>query len=96
MGRRNLDRYTDDDWRAASRTLEQILANGWPVIAECDLCGVRLRADVEAIAWRAGMKASLWGAKPRCRAVGCPGRVTFWIRPRGAIMAIAMTAAPRR
>lgn len=95
MGRKNLDRYSDDDWRAASTSLAQILDNGWPVFADCDVCDLRLKADVVRIAQLAGPKASLWGAKPKCRRVGCPGRVTFYLRPPGALAAIAMTAKRR-
>lgn len=92
MGRRNLDRYTDDDWREAGKTLRQILSNGWPVFAECDLCSLRIKADVESLARRLGGGHSLWGSKFRCRRVGCPGHVTFYLDPPGAIAAIAMTA----
>lgn len=92
MGRRNPDRYTDDDWREASQTVKQILANRWTVYAECDLCDLRIKADVESIARRLGGGFSLWGAKFRCRRVGCPGHVTFYLDPPGAIMAVAMTA----
>lgn len=33
--------YSDDDWRSASASLRQILTNGWPVYADCDLCDLR-------------------------------------------------------
>lgn len=92
MGRRNYSAYTDDDWRSASGSLRQILTNGWPVYADCDLCDVRLKVDVERIAQIAGGQASLWGSKPHCRCVGCPGRVTFYLDPPAANAAIAMTA----
>lgn len=91
VGRKNFSAYTDADWRAASRSVRQILSNGWPVYADCDLCDLRLKADVERMAQVAGPAFSLWGAKPRCRRVGCPGRVTFYLDPPGACMAIAMT-----
>lgn len=92
MGRKNYSAYSDDDWRLASSSLRQILTNGWPVYADCDLCEVRLKVDVERLAQIAGPKASLWGSKPHCRCVGCPGRVTFYLDPPGAITTIAMTA----
>ncbi|GAA0640975.1 hypothetical protein GCM10009101_11280 [Brevundimonas lenta] len=95
MGRKNYDAYTDADWRQAASSLRAILANGWPVYAECDRCGVRIRADLERIAQIAGPSRSLWGAKPRCRCVGCPGRVTFYLHPPRAVLPIAMTAPPR-
>ena len=92
MGRKNYDAYGDADWRSASASLRQILSNGWPVYADCDLCDLRLRADVARMAQVVDPKMSLWGAKPRCRRVGCPGRVTFYLDPPGARAAIAMTA----
>ena len=95
MGRKNYDAYRETDWREAAPTLRAILANGWPVYAECDLCSVRIQADVERIAQLAGPSRSLWGAKPRCRCVGCPGRVTFWLHPPRAIGPIAMAAGRR-
>ena len=92
MGRKNYSAYTDADWRSATGSLRQILSNGWPVYADCDLCDLRLKADLERMAQIAGPGFSLWGSKPRCRRVGCPGRVTFYIDPPGAHTAIAMTA----
>ncbi len=96
MGRRNLDRYSEDDWREGSRTVEQILVNGWPVFADCPVCELRIRADVKRIAEVRGPRYNLWGADAPCRRVGCVGRVQFVLRPRGAIMEYVMTAAPRR
>lgn len=92
MGRRNFDAYTDDDWRGATKDLRMILRNRWPVYADCDACGLRLKADVERIAQIVGAERSLWGAKPRCRRVGCIGRVTFYVEVPGRAAAIAMTA----
>lgn len=92
MGSRNRDRFTDDDWRQGSLTVRQVLSNGWPVYADCDVCGLRLKADLERIAQTAGPRYCLWGAKPRCRRVGCIGRVTFYLDPPGAQTVIAMTA----
>tara|TARA_R110002167_G_scaffold12963_6_gene54886 strand:+ start:1461 stop:1847 length:387 start_codon:yes stop_codon:yes gene_type:complete len=95
MGRKNFSAYGDDDWRAASSSLRQILMNGWPVYADCDLCDLRLKADLERIAQLAGENASLWGAKPRCRRVGCPGRVTFYLDTPGPNRLVAMTTKRR-
>lgn len=96
MGSRNLDRYTEADWRAASRTVDQILANRWRVYADCGVCDLRIEADVRRIAQVKGPAYSLWGADAACRRVGCVGRVQFVLRPRGAIMDYVMTAQPRR
>ncbi len=92
MGTRSRHAFTDADWRSASLTVRQIMSNGWRVYADCDVCNLRLLADLETIARRAGPKACLWGAKPRCRRVGCPGRVTFYLDPPDVPMVIAMTA----
>lgn len=92
MGRKNFSAYSDDDWRSASSSLRQILTNGWPVYADCDVCDLRLKADLARMAQLVDPKSSLWGAKPRCRRVGCPGRVTFYLDPPGSNSVIAMTA----
>ncbi len=92
MGRKNYHAFSDDDWRSSSSSLRQILTNGWPVYADCDVCDLRLKADLARMAQLVGPSSNLWGAKPRCRRVGCPGRVTFYLDPPGAPMVIAMTA----
>lgn len=92
MGRKNFSAYLEDDWRAASSSIGQILRNGWRVYADCDLCELRLEADLVRVAQLVGAERSLWGAKPRCRRVGCPGRVTFYLATPGPHGLIAMTA----
>ena len=92
MGRRNPDRYTDDDWRACGRTVRALLENRWPVHSACDACDLVMDTDLTPILARRGPDFSLWGARPRCRRRGCPGRVTFYVSPPGAMSAIAMTA----
>ena len=92
MGRKNFDRYSEDDWRAASRSVDQILVNGWPVYADCPVCDLRIKADLKRIAQVKGYEYNLWGADAACRRVGCVGRVQFVIRPRGALGEFVMTA----
>jgi len=92
MGRRNLDRYSTDDWRAASRTVKNILINGWPVYADCPVCDLRIRADLKRVCEVMGPEYNLWGAEAPCRRVGCVGRVVFVLRPAGAIGEMVMTA----
>lgn len=92
MGRRNLDRYSDEDWRHAGRTVGAIVANRWLVYSECDLCQLRIEADLKRIAEKRGMNFVLWGQSSKCRRMGCPGRVSFWCRPHGANADVAMTA----
>lgn len=96
MGRKNPDRYTDADWRNAGSTVEALITNGWPVHTQCQVCDLRMEADLRRIAIAKGRRFSLWGAEPRCRRMGCPGRVLFYVRPHGAFSAICMTAPPRR
>lgn len=50
MSRRNHDRYTAADWKEAGPTVGAILANRWLVYTECDLCELRIRADLKRIA----------------------------------------------
>lgn len=73
MGRRNLDRYSDADWREAGMTVGAIIANRWLVYSECDLCRLRIEADLKRIAEKRGMNFVLWGRSTRCRRTGCPG-----------------------
>jgi hypothetical protein len=82
MGTRNRDRFTDDDWREGSQTVRQILSNRWPVYADCDVCDLRLKADIERLAQVVGPGFSLWGAKPHCRRRLPPAESrSIWIRP---------------
>ncbi|RYG86582.1 MAG: hypothetical protein EON59_09635 [Alphaproteobacteria bacterium] len=92
MGRKNLDRYTEDDWRTASATVALILRNRWPVTAICEVCDVQLHVDVRLIAERAGPQTNLWGRRGQCKVVGCIGKTVFYIKPHGSVMTYAMTA----
>ncbi len=91
MTRRNPDRYTADDWKQAGPTVGALIANRWLVYTECDLCELRIRADLKRIARERGPRFVLWGRATTCRRMGCPGRVTFWVRPHGASGDVAMT-----
>ena len=91
MTRRNVDRYTADDGRQAGPTVGAILANRWLVYTECELCELRFRADLKRIARERGPGFVLWERSTTCRRMGCPGRVTFWVRPHGASRDVAMT-----
>ena len=92
MGRKNLDRYSEDDWRSASATVGQIIQNGWPVYAECEICDVRLWVDLDLIATRRGPRTNLWGSRGKCKRVGCFGKTVFFLKPHGALMVYAMTS----
>jgi hypothetical protein len=61
MGRRNTKRYTADDWKEAGRTVGAIIANRWVVYTECELCELRIQADLKRIARERGGNLVLWG-----------------------------------
>ena len=61
MGRRNPDRYTAQDWQEAGRTVGAMIDNRWLVFTECDLCALRIRADLKRIARARGANFVLWG-----------------------------------
>ena len=67
MGRRNPDRYTVADWRLAGGTVEAIMLNRWLVFTECEVCGLRIRADLKRIARERGANYVLWGRTASCR-----------------------------
>jgi hypothetical protein len=91
MTRRNPDRYTADDWRQAGPTVGAILANRWLVYTECDPWALSSPRRRGRIARERGPGFVLWGRATTCRRMGCPGRVTFWVRPHGASGDVAMT-----
>lgn len=95
MGRRNPDRYSVADWMQAGETVGAIISNRWVVYTECELCQLRIEADLKRIARERGPKYVLWGRTTRCRRMGCPGRVHFWCRPHGNVGDIAMTVRPK-
>jgi len=92
VGRKNLDRYSDDDWRQASPTVRALIENRWPVRSAFKVCDLVMDTDLTRMARDVGPHFSLWGTTPPCRRRGCPGRVTFYVSPPGALSAIAMTA----
>lgn len=91
MGRKNLDRYTSADWRRAGPTVRAVIENRWRVYTECEVCELRMVADLPRIAQAKGNAFSLWGQTAKCRRMGCPGRVIFHAQPPGANMTIVMT-----
>ena len=72
MGRRNPDRYTAADWKIAGRSLGAIIANRWLVYTECDLCQLRIQADLKRIARERGNNFDLWGGQPPVGGWGVP------------------------
>jgi len=91
VGRKNLDRYSAADWRRAAPTVQAVIENRWRVYTECEVCELRMVADLPRIANAKGRAFSLWGQTAKCRRMGCPGRVIFHAQPPGANITIAMT-----
>ena len=91
MGRRNLDRYRPEDWRDAAPTVRAAIDNRWRVFTECEVCELRIVADLKRIASVKGPNYRLWGQTARCRRMGCPGQVVFHAQPPGAGTTIVMT-----
>jgi hypothetical protein len=91
MGRRNLDRYRPDDWRAAAPTVQAAIDNRWRVFTECEVCELRIVANLKRIAQVKGPTYRLWGQRAQCRRMGCPGKVVFHAQPPGAGVTIVMT-----
>jgi hypothetical protein len=92
MGRRNLDRYTAADWRAACPTVGSIRRAGWVVTAACPNCDLEIVADLSVVETIKGSEYSLWGATTRCRRRWCEGRMAFFVRPPGAQVEIRMVS----
>lgn len=90
MGRRNLDRYTTADWRAACPTVGSIRRAGWVVTAVCPICDLEIEADLGVLETMKGPSYRLWGASTRCRRRWCQGRMAFFVRPPGATSDIRM------
>jgi hypothetical protein len=80
MGGRNPDYIGTIINPDASWTLAQLWGQRVLVEARCDACGVRLRVDLDGLLRSRGPAYSLWNRTPRCKVIGCPGRVTFWAR----------------
>lgn len=94
MGRRNLDRYSIDDWRAACPTVGDIRRAGWTVSAVCPVCDLEIEADLKLVETIKGGGYRLWGATTRCRRRWCSGRMAFFVEPPGAQLEIRMTEGP--
>ena len=91
MGRRDPDRYTAADRQAAGRTVGAMRPNRWRVDTECDPWALSSPRKRGRIARERGPGFVLWGRRAPCRRMGCPGRVTFRVRPHGASGDGAMT-----
>lgn len=78
MGGRNPDYLGTTICPDRSWTLADLWRQRALVEARCGSCGVRLRVDLDGLLRARGPDYSLWNKAPRCRVLGCAGRVTFW------------------
>lgn len=90
MGRRNRDRYSLADWRAACPTVADLRRAGWVVLAVCPICDLQVVADLERIERVKGPGFRLWGKTARCRRRYCTGEAAFFTHPPGATMEFRM------
>lgn len=77
MGGLNADRVTSPPNQAQALTLGWMADLGWQMRARCRTCELLLEVDVPGLVRMHGRDAIWWGRHPRCRRVGCNGRVTF-------------------
>jgi len=54
---------------------------GWQVTSRCQACDLTMKTDLEALVKVKGHRFSLWNTSPRCRRLGCNGRVVFSGKP---------------
>lgn len=78
MGSRNPNRHPFHERVSGKETVATMLADGWQIVTRCATCGLRLRTPLRPILRLAGRNCTLWDRHPRCRTVGCLGRVTFF------------------
>lgn len=83
MGSRNPDRVPLSYRRRKCETVEEMIGQGWDVLAKCGTCELLMRVDLRLIARVRGRKFSLWNQRSRCRRVGCNGVVSFQARAPG-------------
>jgi hypothetical protein len=76
-------------------TVAQLWALRILVEARCSGCNVRLRVDLDGLIRARGPDYSLWNKSPRCRVIGCAGRVAFWGRDRPGSSAVKLTGERR-
>ncbi|WGM45217.1 hypothetical protein KOAAANKH_00078 [Brevundimonas sp. NIBR10] len=91
MGRKNLDRYSIADWRAACPTVASIRRARWTVTAVCAVCDLEIIANLDAIIAAKGSDYRLWGASAACRRRWCEGKAAFFVKPPGATVEFRMT-----
>jgi hypothetical protein len=61
IGRKNLDRRTDADWRQAGGAFGAVVAGRSLVQSECSLCSVHIWASLQRFAEKRWMNLVLWG-----------------------------------
>jgi hypothetical protein len=85
MGHRNADRVSIIERRSKCETVTRMIAQRWDVITRCLRCGLIIQADLALISRVSGPDTSLWNRRPRCRKLGCGGRVQFQAKAPGML-----------
>ena len=76
-----LERRPVTYWRSVCETVLQMKEAKWDVTAECPVCGLRMRVNLDVVITVAGPHASLWNRRQACRRLDCAGRIAFHGRP---------------
>jgi hypothetical protein len=92
MGARRPDNVPMVIWRGGCETVGQMIARDWRVMSCCLRCHVKQHTDLKVIAKVRGPNASLWNRRPRCKVIGCGGRVQFHAMPPGCTRFRALDA----
>lgn len=83
MGARHIDRIPPVLWREKAETAGEMLALGWEVVSECQLCQLKMATDLSLIVRVAGTHVSMWNRRDPCRRLYCQGKVRFMAKPPG-------------
>jgi hypothetical protein len=83
MSHRNPDRVSIIERRSKCETVGQMIVQRWDVITKCLACGLVMQTDLAFIARSVSRDLSIWNRRPRCRRLGCTGRVQFQAKAPG-------------
>jgi hypothetical protein len=79
MGSRNPDRVPLAYRRRKCETVQQMIEQGWEVLAKCGKCELLTRMDLRVVAKVKGPSFSLWNQRSRCR--GAAAQVSWPFKP---------------
>lgn len=83
MGYKKPERRALSELLHPGNTAGQMRRDGWRVRARCLHCQLELLVDLDSVIKLNGYGVKLWGRSPRCRRVGCEGRMIFLGSPPG-------------